>query len=91
MRIFVGNIVFSVTDADLARVFEAHGQVSRAYIATDKQTGHPRGFGFVEMPNASEAQAAIEALHGSSFGGRVLTVNEARPREGDARPRRTRW
>jgi RNA recognition motif-containing protein len=81
MRIFVGNVAFSTSEFDLEELFGRYGRVTRATIATDRTTGHSRGFAFVEMPDATEAQAAIEALHGSSFGGRPLTVNEARPRE----------
>src|SRR5262249_46504563 len=91
MRIFVGNIAFTASEFDLEELFGRHGRVSRAQIATDRETGRSRGFAFVEMPDSTEAQAAIEALHGASFAGRPLTVNEARPREGDTRPRRPRW
>ena len=88
MRIFVGNVAFSTSEFDLEELFGRYGQVSRAMIATNRASGRPRGFAFVEMPDTSEALAAIEALHGSSFGGRPLTVNEARPREGEPRLRR---
>ena len=90
MRIFVGNVAFTTSEFDLEELFGRYGQVSRAQIATDRETGRSRGFAFVEMPDTSEAQAAIEGINGSSFGGRPLTVNEARPREGDTRPRRPR-
>ena len=86
MRIFVGNIAFSASDEDLARLFEPFGKVYRAYIATDRTTGRPRGFGFVEMLDEAEAQAAIAGLHGTSLDGRPLTVNEARPRPERERP-----
>ena len=91
MRIFVGNVAFSTSEFDLEELFGRYGRVARATIATDRVTGRSRGFGFVEMPEREEAQAAVEALHGSSFGGRPLTVNEARPREERDSPRPTRW
>jgi RNA recognition motif-containing protein len=91
MRIFVGNVAFSTSEFDLEELFGRYGRVSRATIATDRVTGRSRGFAFVEMPDATEAQAAIEALHGTAVEGRLLTVNESRPREGDTRPPRPRW
>jgi RNA recognition motif-containing protein len=84
MRIFVGNIIFTATEEDLVQLFAPYGEVRRAYVATDRETGRPRGFAFVEMPNAREAEAAIEAPHGTSLAGRPLTVNQARDR--GARP-----
>jgi cold-inducible RNA-binding protein len=90
MRIFIANIAFTTTEAELARLFEPYGIVDRVQIITDRDTGRSRGFGFVEMPNSSEAQAAIDGLNGTSLGGRTLTVNEARARAGDNRPRRPR-
>jgi len=97
MRIFVANIAFTTTEDELSQLFESYGIVDRAQIMTDRDTGRSRGFGFVEMPDATEAQAAIDGLHGTSLGGRMLTVNEVRPREerrsrddGDGR-RRPRW
>lgn len=86
MNIFVGNIAFAATADDLRELFEQYGEVENVSVITDRETGRSRGFGFVEMPNASEAQAAITGLHGSEMQGRQLTVNEARPRE----PRRPR-
>ncbi len=80
-NIFVGNLPFSATDAEIHSLFEQHGTVSRVNLITDRETGRPRGFGFVEMANAAEGDAAIEALNGHDMGGRQLTVNEARPRE----------
>ncbi len=77
-KIFVGNFSFSTTDADLRQWFEPHGAVESATVVTDRNTGRSRGFGFVEMPNNSEADAAIAALNGKDSGGRPLTVNEAR-------------
>ncbi len=79
-KIFVGNFSFNTTDADLRQWFQAHGSVESATVVTDRDTGRSRGFGFVEMPNNSEAEAAIAALNGSDAGGRPLTVNEARPK-----------
>jgi RNA recognition motif-containing protein len=81
MNIYVGNLPFSTTEADLQGLFAQHGQVQRASIVMDRDTGRPRGFGFVEMPNDAEGQAAINALNGKDFGGRALVVNVARPRE----------
>ena len=91
MNIFVGNLAFTTTEDDLAQLFEPFGTVSQARIATDRETGRSRGFGFVEMPDAIEAQAAIDGLNGTSLEGRPLTVNEARPREDRGGPRRPRW
>ena len=91
MNIFVGNLAFTTTEDDLAQLFEPFGTVSQARIATDRDTGRSRGFGFVEMPNDAEAEAAIEELHGATIGGRQLTVNESRPREDRGGPRRDRW
>ncbi len=79
-KIFVGNFSFSTTEADLRQWFSPHGAVESATVVTDRDTGRSRGFGFVEMPNNSEADAAIAALNGSDAGGRPLTVNEARPK-----------
>jgi cold-inducible RNA-binding protein len=79
-KIFVGNFSFSTTEADLRQWFEPHGAVESATVVTDRDTGRSRGFGFVEMPNDTEAAAAIAALNGADGGGRTLTVNEARPK-----------
>lgn len=81
MNIYVGNLSFDTSESELQAAFAAHGAVSTARIATDRDTGRPRGFGFVEMANQTEAKAAINALNGADLGGRTLTVNEARPRE----------
>jgi len=80
VNIFVGNLPYTTTEADLRAAFEVHGEVSSASIIMDKMTGRSRGFGFVEMPNADQATAAINALNNADFSGRPLTVNEARPR-----------
>jgi RNA recognition motif-containing protein len=81
MKLYVGNLPFSTTEDDLRQMFEAHGQVASASIVMDRETGRPRGFGFVEMPNDDEARKAIEATNGTNIGGRALVVNEARPKE----------
>lgn len=81
VNIYVGNLVWGCTSDDLLKLFSAHGQVARAQIVMDRETGRSRGFGFVEMANAEEAKKAIEALNGADFNGRPLTVNEAKPRE----------
>lgn len=80
MKIYVGNLSRTTSEADLRQAFEAFGQVTSTSILKDKFSGEPRGFGFVEMPNASEAQTAISGLNGSSLGGQSLRVNEARPK-----------
>ena len=82
MNIYVGNLPFSITDSQLQAEFEGYGQVSKVSIITDKETGRPRGFAFVEMSDDNEGRAAIEGLNGKDIGGRSVTVNEARPREG---------
>ena len=97
MTIFVGNLYWETTEDELEALFVPYGTVERVQILLDRVTGRSRGFGFVEMPNATEAQAAIANLNGASLGGRTLTVSEARPREErrprDDRggPRRPRW
>ncbi len=80
MNIYVGNLLREATEDDLRQAFEAFGQVTTAKIITDKFTGDSRGFGFVEMSNSTEAQAAITGLDGKDLKGRTLRVNEARPR-----------
>jgi len=80
MNIYVGNLSFDTTDAGLRAAFEAHGEVVRAEVVMDRDTGRSRGFGFVEMPSDTEAQAAVEALNGSQLDGRTLNVDQARPR-----------
>lgn len=81
MKIYVGNIPREVTDDDLKQAFEAYGQIESAAVIKDKFTGESRGFGFIEMPSASEASAAISGMNGKELKGRALKVNEARPRE----------
>ncbi len=80
MRIYVGNLSFQATDSDLQELFQQHGEVSSAQVIIDRYSMRSRGFGFVEMPNGSEAEAAIGALNGQEHQGRQLTVNEARDR-----------
>jgi len=81
INIYVGNLPFSTTQTELEDLFSQFGAVSRAAIITDRETGRSRGFGFVEMDNDEEGRKAISALNEQDFGGRQLTVNEARPRE----------
>jgi RNA recognition motif-containing protein len=80
MKIFVGNLSRDATEEDVRSAFGAYGSVASVAILKDKFTGEPRGFGFVEMESKAEAQAAIAGLNGTSLKGRVLTVNEARPK-----------
>ncbi len=80
-KIYVGNLPFSATNESLSEMFASFGKVDSSKIVTDRETGRSKGFGFVEMSDASEADAAIEKLNGADFGGRSLTVNEARPME----------
>ncbi|MFZ0493346.1 MAG: RNA-binding protein [Acidimicrobiia bacterium] len=80
MNIYVGNLPFNTTGADLERLFSQHGEVSSASVINDRETGRSRGFGFIEMPNDDEGRTAIEELDGQDFSGRALKVNEARPR-----------
>src|SRR5260370_33593294 len=79
-KLYVGNLTYGATDADLQRMFEAHGTVQSAQVIMDRDTGRSKGFGFVEMGTDQEAQAAIAALSGKEVDGRALTVNEARPK-----------
>ena len=79
-NIFVGNLSFGVTEQAVRSMFEAHGTVDRVNIVTDRDTGQPRGFGFVEMSNDAEGNAAIAALNGTDLDGRTLNINEARPK-----------
>ncbi|MBM3941099.1 MAG: RNA-binding protein [SAR202 cluster bacterium] len=81
MRIFVGNLAWSVDNQTLESIFAPFGEVASATVLMDRDTGRSKGFGFVEMPDETEARRAIASLSGSQHGGRPLTVNEARPRE----------
>jgi len=85
MKIYVGNLPFSATEAQVRDLFAQHGAVESVALPADRETGRPRGFGFVEMPQ-SEAAKAIEALNGFSMGGRQLRVNEAQDRPRGPRP-----
>jgi RNA recognition motif-containing protein len=80
-NIFVGNLSFDTTDTDLQAAFAAYGEVGRASVVRDRDSGQSRGFGFVEMNNSAEATQAMTALNGHDLNGRTLNVNEARPRE----------
>ncbi len=85
MRIYVGGLPYSTTDADLEGLFAKSGAVTSATVVSDRYSGESKGFGFVEMANDGEANAAIKTLNGTSLNGRTITVNEARPREDRAR------
>lgn len=80
-KLYVGNLPFEVTELDLQELFAAQGEVVSAKVITDRETGRPRGFGFVEMARAEDAQKAIQGLDGRDFKGRNLKVNAAQPRE----------
>ncbi len=82
MKLYVGNLSFSTTETQLRELFGAHGEVASAALVMDRDTGRPRGFGFVEFNNDEHAKAAMAALSGKNVDGRDLTVNEAKPREG---------
>ena len=85
-KLYVGNLAYGISDSDLQQLFEPHGTVESAQVIMDRDTGRSKGFGFVEMANDQEAQAAIAALNGKEIEGRALTVNEARPKtEGGGR------
>jgi RNA recognition motif-containing protein len=81
MNIYVGNLSWNLKDQDLSNLFAQHGEVASAKIVTDKFTGRSKGFGFVEMPNDDQAQAAIAALNGTDVDGRNIVVNESRPKQ----------
>src|SRR5258707_7223659 len=89
-NVFVGNMSFQTTEAELRALFEPFGQVTRVHMAMDRETGRARGFAFVEMPNDDEAAKAIAGLDGKESGGRNLQVNEARAREAGGAPRGAR-
>ena len=86
-RIYVGNLPFNATDDEVREMFSAYGAVTSVHLVTDRDSGRPRGFGFVEMEMEDEADEAIAAVNGKDMGGRTLNVAEARPRE----PRPPRW
>jgi len=81
MRIYVGNLSYRATEADLTELFQAHGEVGEVRLITDRDTGRSRGFAFVEMPNEAEARAAMAALDQKEHQGRMLRVNEAQERQ----------
>ncbi len=81
MNVYVGNLSYGMSEDELHQAFSAFGEVSSVKILMDRETGRSRGFGFVEMPNQSEAEAAVAQLNGKDVGGRALRINEARPRE----------
>ncbi|HUF72133.1 MAG TPA: RNA-binding protein [Gammaproteobacteria bacterium] len=81
MNIYVGNLSYGMSEDELREAFSAYGDVSSVKILSDRETGRSRGFGFVEMPNQAEGEAAIAELNGKELGGRTLRINEARPRE----------
>ncbi|SKA72569.1 RNA recognition motif. (a.k.a. RRM, RBD, or RNP domain) [Paucidesulfovibrio gracilis DSM 16080] len=85
-NLYVGNLAWSSTEQEVRNAFEAFGEVTSVKLIEDRETGRPRGFGFVEMSNDSEAQEAINALNGQDLGGRNIKVNEAKPRT-----ERPRW
>lgn len=80
MRIYVGNLPYSATESEVSALFAEHGEVGETVLIMDRETGRPKGFGFVEMRNENEAREAIGKLDGHDFGGRNLKVNEARPK-----------
>ena len=87
-KVYVGNLPYSVRDDDLHQLFEAYGQIRFAKVMMDRDTGRSKGFGFVEMDDAAQAKAAIDALSSHAIEGRNLVINVARPREAGARPAR---
>jgi RNA recognition motif-containing protein len=84
-KLYVGNLSFSNTEADLKSLFGRHGSVESVNVIMDRETGRPRGFAFVEMADGNAAQDAIRALDGTDFGGRTIKVNEAQDRQGGGR------
>ncbi len=91
MKIYVGNLSFDTNDRELNETFSPFGEVISAQVITDRDTGRSRGFGFVEMADETNARDAISGLNGKDLGGRVLTVNEAKPRGSDDRRPSGRW
>jgi RNA recognition motif-containing protein len=85
MKLYVGNLPYSTTEEDLRKLFSQYGNVDSVAVITDRDTGRSKGFGFVEFPDENEARNAISALSGQEYGGRALTVNEARPKTGGGR------
>ncbi len=89
MNLYVGNLSYDMTDADLQQVFEEYGTVNKVNIIMDRDSGRSKGFGFVEMENSEDGEKAVQELDGQEVKGRNLKVNQARPRE--ERPRRQSW
>lgn len=89
MNIYCGNLSFDATEDDVRGLFAAYGEVATVSLISDRDSGRPKGFGFVEMPQQEQAQAAIAGLNSKEFKGRALNVNEARPKTD--RPRRPKW
>ena len=80
-KLYVGNLSFNTSEAELRDAFGAFGTISEVFVATDRDTGRPRGFAFVTFSTAEESKLAVEKMNGAELGGRALTVNEAKPRE----------
>ena len=91
MNIYVGNLSYGVTEDELQQLFVEYGSVVSANLIMDRDTGNPKGFGFVEMENQADAEKAIKELDGSSIKGRNIKVNQARPRNDKSRPKRNNW
>ena len=91
MNIYVGNLSFDATEDDIRQAFSQYGSVTSVNIITDRETGRPRGFGFVEMPNDGEARDAIDGLNLQRIAGRAVNVNEARPKRDRQQGRGRRW
>jgi len=89
MKLYVGNLAYTLSEADLEEAFSEYGEVASTAIIQDRETGRSKGFGFVELTNESEGNAAIEGLNGKEIGGRAVVVNQARPKTD--RPRRPRY
>ena len=91
MKLYVGNLSFDTSESDVREALSQFGQVDDVTLITDRDTGRPKGFGFVEMPNDQEAREAINALDGKDLGGRNIKVNEAKPRTERSGGGRNRW
>ena len=91
MNIFIGNLAYTSTDQDVRQLFEPYGAVDTVKIITDRETGRPRGFGFVDMPDLHAAQSAIQGLQGKDLAGRALNVTEAKPRAPRYESNGSRW
>ncbi len=91
MKIYVGNLSFNTSETQLRDMFAAHGEVTSASLVMDRETGRPRGFGFVEMRDDTQARTAMAALNATNIDGRDLTVNEAKPREARSGAGTGRW